>query len=212
VLSWAPHRTWPPEQASGNLGEIGPACDVYSLGTILYALTTGRPPFQDPSAVDTVLTLLDQEPLPPRLLNRNADRELEMIILRCLQKPPDLRYRSAAALADDLAAYLSGNPTAARSGCLSHTRGRLSRETHHATVLELIGGSVFVVKAGILNGSCYLVALALFATSLVMAWMERAGIEYSITVFGLVSAAAYFLPDWKYYRRYYLQAETGKRN
>ena len=77
-----------------------------------------------------------------------------------------------------------------------------------APVLGLIGGSVFVVKAGILNGSFYLYALALFATSLVMAWMERAGIEYSITVFGLVSAVAYFLPG----RKYYLQAKTAKRN
>lgn len=111
-------------------------------------------------------------------------------MLRCLQKPPDLRYRSAAVLADDLATYLSGNPIAARRGYLSHIWGRLSRETHRTTVLELIGGSVFVVKAGSLNGRFYLVAPALFATSLVMAWLERAGIEYSITVLKLVFAAA----------------------
>ena len=60
-------------------------------------------------------------------------------------------------------------------------------------VLGLLGGSVFVVNSGILNGRFYSVGLPLFTTSLVMAWMERNGIEYSITVFGLVSVAAYLL-------------------
>src|SRR6185295_18488938 len=65
-----------PELASGERGSIGPASDIYSLGTILYALLTGRPPFQGPSPVDTVLMVLEQDPLPPRLLNRRIDRDL----------------------------------------------------------------------------------------------------------------------------------------
>ena len=85
-----------PEQAAGRRGQVGPASDVYSLGTILYQMLTGRPPFQAASPVDTVLLLLEQEPLPPRLLNPRADRELEMIALKCLQKPPELRYATAA--------------------------------------------------------------------------------------------------------------------
>ena len=55
-------------------------------------MLTGRPPFQAASPVDTVLMVLEQDPLPPRLLNPRADRELEMIALKCLQKPPELRY------------------------------------------------------------------------------------------------------------------------
>ena len=68
-------------------------------------------------------------------------------------------------------------------------------------VLGLIAGAVFVAKAGILSGVFYLQAAALFATSLVMAEMQRRGIDYGITVYGLVSAVAFFLPGWKYYRQ-----------
>ncbi|MGD9723320.1 MAG: serine/threonine-protein kinase [Pirellulales bacterium] len=125
-----------PEQAAGNRGELGPATDVYSLGTILYQMLTGRPPFQAATAVETVLLVLEQEPLPPRVVNPRADRELEMVALKCLQKPPDLRYASAGELADDLEAYLADEPTAARSGVITQVIARAFRETHHAPVLE----------------------------------------------------------------------------
>ncbi len=125
-----------PEQAAGRRGKLGPASDVYSLGTILYQMLTGRPPFQSATPVETVLSVLEQEPLPPRLLNPRADRELEMISLKCLQKPPELRYSSAKDLADDLQAYLADEPTAARSGLFGQVLARAFRETHHATVLE----------------------------------------------------------------------------
>jgi len=125
-----------PEQAAGNRGKLGPSSDVYSLGTILYQMLTGRPPFQAASPVDTVLLVLEQEPLPPRLINPRADRELEMIALKCLQKPQELRYDSAQALADDLEAFQADEPTAARSGVFTQVLARAFRETHHATVLE----------------------------------------------------------------------------
>ncbi len=125
-----------PEQAAGNRGQVGPASDVYSLGTILYHMLTGRPPFQAASPLDTVLLVLEQDPPPPRLLNPKADRDLEMIALHCLQKPPDLRYPTAAALADDLDAYLNDESIAARSGRFGQIVSRWFRETHHAILLE----------------------------------------------------------------------------
>lgn len=125
-----------PEQAAGDRGEVGPLTDVYSLGALLYALVTGRPPFQGPSPVDTVLMLLEREPVAPRMLNGSVDRDLEMIILRCLQKPSELRYGSAAELAADLDAFLRSEPIAARSGQFTHVLARVFRETHHATLLE----------------------------------------------------------------------------
>ena len=125
-----------PEQGAGQRGEIGPATDVYSLGAILYAMLTGRPPFQAASPVDTVLMVLEQEPVPPRVLNPKADPDLEMIAMKCLQKPTDLRYADAAELADDLEAWLRHEPVTARSSHFTQVLSRAFRETHHASVLE----------------------------------------------------------------------------
>lgn len=125
-----------PEQASGDRGAVGVGSDVYGLGTILFAMITGQPPFQGRTPVDVLLKVLEQDPPLPHEVNPKVDRDLEMITLRCLQKPMDLRYPSAAMLCEDFEAYLNDEAISARSGQFFQVVSRLFRETHNAQVLE----------------------------------------------------------------------------
>jgi len=125
-----------PEQAGARRNLIGSASDVYSLGCVLYFALTGRSPFVADSPMETIMLVVEQDPIAPRALCPKLDRDLEMIVIRCLQKPIDLRYQSGKELAQDLEAYLADERIAASSGRFNQVLARVFRETHHAAVLE----------------------------------------------------------------------------
>jgi hypothetical protein len=110
-----------PEQVAGS--EPTEASDIYGLGGVLYALLTGRPPFRGGTALTVFRQIAHQPPVPPRSLNARVHAELETICLKCLEKEPRRRYRSAGAVADDLLAFLERRPIRARrAGRLYRTR------------------------------------------------------------------------------------------
>ena len=108
----------PPEQARGDLREVGPVGDVYALGAILYELLTGRPPFRSDNPVASTLSLvLNTTPERPGSVNPAVPRDLETIALKCLEKEPGKRYPSADALADDLRRFREGAADRSAAGC-----------------------------------------------------------------------------------------------
>jgi len=139
-----------PEQAQGKTSELGPATDIYSLGAILFELITGRPPFRAETPLDTVMQVIDHQPVPPTMLNPKIDHDLETICLKCLEKDPANRYASADELGEDLQRYLNGDSINARSlNVIDRLAHILERDTHTA---DFSAWSTMVLIAALVVG------------------------------------------------------------
>lgn len=118
-----------PEQATGDAAQFTSATDVYGLGSVLYHLLTGQPPFVSATIYETVRLALETEPRRPRLLNPKVDRDLSTICLKSIEKVPQRRYASALDLAEDLERWLRHEPIHARpSGVLTRWKKWVQRE------------------------------------------------------------------------------------
>jgi eukaryotic-like serine/threonine-protein kinase len=126
-----------PEQALGNSRAVGPATDIYALGSILYEMLVGQPPFQGNSVMDTLMQVRSDDPVPPSRLKARLPRDLEVICLKCLRKDPAARYASAEALADDLKRFLAGEPIQARPVPVWERAVKWTRR--HPTAAALVG-------------------------------------------------------------------------
>ena len=82
-----------PEQAEGK--KIDSRSDLYSFGIMMYEMITGRLPFDDDRPISVLMMQINDDPIPPRRINKKIPRGIERLILTCMEKEPRRRYRSA---------------------------------------------------------------------------------------------------------------------
>jgi eukaryotic-like serine/threonine-protein kinase len=144
-----------PEQVSGRRSELTASVDIYGLGAVLYKLLTGRPPFLAETLYEILAQVRRREPVPPRSYNRQVDRRLELICLKCLEKDPCDRYRSAAALARDLEQWAVGGSIAVGRPDRSERFARWYRSNRIAIAISaiLVGLAVIFGLAGVITAA-----------------------------------------------------------
>ncbi len=138
-----------PEQAAGNPDRLTTAADIYSLGAIMYELLTGRAPFRAETPLETLRKVMQETPPAPHLVYKFADRELETICLRSMEKEPERRYGSAEALAEDLERWLRHEPIQARPvGAMGRLRKWTRRNPMTAALVTLSGLAILAFVLG----------------------------------------------------------------
>ena len=141
-----------PEQASGQNEQVTSGTDVYGLGAVLYQLLTTHPPFAGGTTYETIRLVLETEPRNPRLWNPKIDRDLATISLKCLEKEPARRYRTALSLAEDLERWLKHEPIQARrTGVIARSRKWIRRNTTTAVLLAALTALAAIVAGLFLN-------------------------------------------------------------
>ncbi len=103
-----------PEQIKGKVEEIDGRADIYAIGALLFKIITGEPPFKG-ETFEAFNEAIKEDPVPLRKLNKNIPRDVEAIVMKCLEKDPKQRYQSANELSEDIGRFLNGEPTKAKA-------------------------------------------------------------------------------------------------
>ncbi|WP_435010851.1 WD40 repeat domain-containing serine/threonine protein kinase [Tundrisphaera lichenicola] len=141
-----------PEQASGDLAKLGPASDVYSLGSTLYSLLTGRLPIEGSDIAEVLRRVRIGDFPPPRRVDRRVDLALDAICRKAMALRPEDRYPSARDLADDLEHWLADEPVSAHQESVTDRLSRWSRRhrtlviSATAILLTVTSGSAWIYK------------------------------------------------------------------
>ena len=133
-----------PEQAAGDLDTLGPRSDVYSLGATLYALLTGKAPFEG-DAMGVLLKVERGEFPPPRRLDPSIDLALEAVCLKAMATKPGDRYASCRALAEDIERWTADEPVSAYREPIARRARRWARRNRTAVTSATVAMVAVVI-------------------------------------------------------------------
>jgi WD40 repeat protein/tRNA A-37 threonylcarbamoyl transferase component Bud32 len=136
-----------PEQAAGRRDALGPASDIYSLGATLYAILTGRAPFEADSG-EVLLRVQRGAFVRPRRVNPAVPRPLEAVCLKAMARAPEARYATSLELAADVERWLADEPVSVYPEPLSKRVGRYVRK-HRVQVIAAAALAALLVTAGV---------------------------------------------------------------
>jgi serine/threonine protein kinase len=156
-----------PEQAAGDLGRIGRASDVYSLGATLYALLTGKPPIESPDVGEVLRRVQAGEIPSPRQVNPRIPPALESICRKAMALRPEQRFASPRALAHDIERWLADEPVAAHPERWTTKSWRWARR--HPT------WSMWIVATGLTDCVVLLVLLTILSFERLVNLDDRSG-------------------------------------
>jgi predicted Ser/Thr protein kinase len=142
-----------PEQLCGK--PVDARSDIYSLGATLFEATVGKPPFEGDSFPSMVWSVLHESAPSIRRIAPMVARDVEAIVLACLEKEPSRRYQSVGLLAADMERFLRGEAVRARS------RGPLSRVVARARRHPLLLAASAVVVTGAVAAGLYMADMRL---------------------------------------------------
>ncbi len=138
-----------PEQARGEAHHVDRRTDIYGLGATLYELFAGAPPFGEAQGLDCLRRVVDEEPPPLRSLAPQLPKDLETVVMKCLEKDPARRYDDAQSLAEDLRRVRDGEPIQARRTRLSYRIQRYAKRNRAVVGISGLALLSVVILAGL---------------------------------------------------------------
>ena len=132
-----------PEQARGDCDKLDRRTDVYALGVTLYEVLSGKYPFPGDSSVEIIMKIVSEEAPQLNKIESTVPRDLNTIVMKCLEKDPSRRYESARALADDLQQFLDDEPIKAKQAGIFYRTIKLIRK--HKTLSSVIFTAILII-------------------------------------------------------------------